>query len=117
MTVSLEVLQDISDYLDYKEVNKLEFFTPYQWQSDFYSAGSTHRFRMLMAANRVGKTYSQAVEVAYHLTGLYPGDWEGIRFDFAPSIWALGVTGEQIRDVIQNTTPIQSVIIYNFEVL
>jgi phage terminase large subunit-like protein len=98
---SLEVLNDIADYLDYKEVNRLEFFTPYGWQYDFYQAGSTHRFRMLMAANRVGKTYSQAVETAYHLTGLYPADWEGIRFDFPPSIWALGVSGEQIRDVIQ----------------
>ena len=56
---------------------------------------------MLMAANRVGKTYSEAHEFAYHATGLYPDWWTGIRFAFAPKMWALGVTGEQIRDVIQ----------------
>tara|TARA_R110002153_G_scaffold20255_2_gene69014 strand:+ start:5699 stop:7126 length:1428 start_codon:yes stop_codon:yes gene_type:complete len=98
---SVEVLRDIAAYLDYKDVHKLEFFKPYPWQHDFYAAGLTHRFRMLMAANRVGKTYSQAVEVAYHLTGLYPTDWVGIKFNFPPDIWALGVSGEQIRDVIQ----------------
>jgi len=28
-------------------------------------------------------------------------DWPGVKFDYAPRMWALGVTGEQIRDVIQ----------------
>lgn len=54
-----------------------------------------------MAANRVGKTYSEAHEFAFHCTGLYPDDWAGVRFKHAPKMWALGVTGEQIRDVIQ----------------
>jgi phage terminase large subunit-like protein len=94
-------LQAVADYLDYKSTNKLEFFKPYDWQVNFYSAGLKHRFRMLMAANRVGKTLSQAYEVAYHLTGLYPEDWNGIKFTFPPNIWALGVSGEQIRDVLQ----------------
>lgn len=101
MSVSLTKLQAVSDYLDYKQTHQLEFFTPYDWQQNFYTAGRTHRFRMLMAANRVGKTRSQAFEVAYHLTGLYPDDWDGILFNFPTNIWALGVSGEQMRDVIQ----------------
>lgn len=98
---SLKKLQAVSDYLDYKAVNQIEFYHPYDWQSTFYAAGLTHRFRMLMAANRVGKTRSEAFEVTYHLTGLYPDNWEGIVFNHPTSIWALGVSGEQIRDVIQ----------------
>lgn len=81
--------------------NRLGNFTPYEWQLKFYGAGSTAKQRLLMAANRVGKTYSAAFEIACHLTGKYPDWWDGARFDFPIKCWALGVTGEQIRDVIQ----------------
>ena len=57
---------------------------------------------MLMAANRVGKTFSSCIELAYHLTGKYPEWWEGIRFTHPTNCWALGVSGEQIRDVLQS---------------
>lgn len=76
-------------------------FEPYEWQRKFYGAGTTAKQRLMMAANRVGKTYSAAFEVACHLTGRYPDWWEGARFNFPIRCWALGVTGEQIRDVIQ----------------
>lgn len=84
----------------HKAANRLEFYKPYDWQKEFYKAGTDNKQRMLMAANRVGKTASQAAEVAYHLTGLYPDWWEGIRFTHATKIWCLGVSGEQLRDVI-----------------
>ncbi len=84
----------------HKEANRLEYFEPYPWQVEFYKAGLENKQRMLMAANRVGKTASQAVEVAYHLTGLYPDWWEGIRFTGKTKVWCLGVSGEQLRDVI-----------------
>lgn len=55
-----------------------------------------------MAANQVGKTRGVgAPETAYHLTGLYPDDWEGYVFDHPIDAWALGVSGEQIRDNLQ----------------
>ena len=84
----------------HKAQNRLAYFRPYEWQEEFYKAGKTNKQRMLMAANRVGKTASQAAEVAYHLTGLYPDWWEGIRFTRPTKIWCLGVSGEQLRDVI-----------------
>ena len=64
----------------HKAQNRLAYFRPYGWQEEFYKAGKTNKQRMLMAANRVGKAASHAAEVAYHLTGLYPDWWEGIRF-------------------------------------
>lgn len=79
----------------------LQQFKPYDWQLDFYAAGTNHPQRMLCAANRVGKTLSAGVEVAFHATGEYPVWWPGVRFQHAPLIWALGVSGEQIRDVLQ----------------
>jgi len=84
----------------HKAQNRLAYWSPYGWQFDFYKAGKDNKQRMLMAANRVGKTASQAAEVAYHLTGLYPKWWEGIRFTRPTKIWCLGVSGEQLRDVI-----------------
>nr|BAR33231.1 terminase large subunit [uncultured Mediterranean phage uvMED] len=80
--------------------NRLKYFKPYDWQKKFYKAGLKNKQRMLMAANRVGKTACQAAEVAYHLTGRYPDWWEGVRFDRPAKIWCLGVSGEQLRDVI-----------------
>lgn len=81
--------------------NKLFYFKPYDWQKRFFAAGLNHRQRMLMAANRVGKTISACYETTVHLTGLYPGWWEGVRFNFPINAWAMGVSGEQIRDVLQ----------------
>lgn len=86
---------------EYKKRNKLEFFTPYSWQTQFYEAGKVSKQRALMAANRVGKSYSAAFEMACHLTGRYPDWWPGIKFYRPINAWAMGVTGEQMRDVIQ----------------
>lgn len=84
----------------HKARNRLMYWKPYGWQKDFYKAGKKNKQRMLMAANRVGKTVSQAAEVAFHLTGLYPEWWEGVTFKRPTKIWCLGVSGEQLRDVI-----------------
>lgn len=86
---------------EHKRKHKFDFFTPYPWQLQFYGAGLQAKQRFLMAANRVGKSYSACYEVACHLTGKYPDWWNGIRFHRPVSWWALGVTGEQMRDVLQ----------------
>ncbi len=81
--------------------NRLARFIPYDWQQRYFAAGVDHPQRLLMAANRVGKTETGGAELAYHLTGEYPHDWPGRRFTHAVDAWALGVSGEQIRDVLQ----------------
>lgn len=81
--------------------SRAKTFKPYAWQKDLYAAGPANHQRMLLAANRVGKTLGAAFEVYCHLTGDYPSWWNGVRFKFAPLIWACGVSGEQIRDVLQ----------------
>ena len=91
----------VDEYLDYQEENRLFFFNPYGWQKDFIAAGKDNHQRAAIAANRVGKTKTAAFEMACHLTGIYPEWWEGKRFDRPVDAWALGVSGEQIRDVIQ----------------
>jgi phage terminase large subunit-like protein len=81
--------------------NRLAYYKPYAKQAEFHSAGKTARERLFMAANRVGKTLCGAAEMAFHLTGLYPSWWDGRKFDKPIRAWAAGVTGESVRDVVQ----------------
>ena len=84
------------------EINKIHQFEPYEWQSEFYAAGKGHRQRMLMAGNRVGKSYSAAYEVALHATGLYPDDWPGHKIEKRNRlIWVGAITNESSRDIVQ----------------
>lgn len=54
-----------------------------------------------MAGNQLGKTMAAAMEVSYHMTGLYPDWWQGKRFT-TPHIWWIGSeTGELTRDGAQ----------------
>lgn len=71
------------------------------WQTDFHTAGQDHPERMLMAANRVGKTDVAAYEVAAHATGKYPDWWEGKRFNKGILVWCGSVTNEASRDIVQ----------------
>lgn len=85
-----------------KRENRLTEYWPYAKQLEFHAAGGTHRERLLMAANRFGKTECGAAELAIHLTGRYPDWWEGKRFDKPVRAWAAGVTNESTRDVVQD---------------
>jgi phage terminase large subunit-like protein len=80
---------------------KLSCYDPYPRQKAFHDAGSEHRERLLIAANRIGKTHCGAAEMAMHLTGLYPDWWGGKTFDKPVRAWAAGVTNESARDVVQ----------------
>jgi phage terminase large subunit-like protein len=81
--------------------NRLKAYRPYTKQREFHAAGAEHRERLLMAGNQLGKTYSGAAEVAFHLTGLYPDWWDGRRFEKATRWWAGSKTGEVTRDGVQ----------------
>lgn len=82
--------------------NKITTYKPYQWQMEFHAAGTDNPERMLMAANRVGKTVSAACEVSFHLTGDYPDWWTGKRFDKPTLVWTGSPTNETSKDIVQN---------------
>lgn len=77
---------------------KLLFYRPYPKQREFHALGRTHRERILLAGNQLGKTYAAAMETAYHLTGLYPNWWDGHRYRRAPRLWVGNETSELTRD-------------------
>lgn len=79
----------------------MDFYVPYPKQELFHAHGLQYRERLLMAANRVGKTYSGAFEMTCHLTGEYPEWWMGRRFTRPIKAWAASDTGLTTRDVVQ----------------
>ena len=81
--------------------NKIKGYDPYPYQMKFHATGEHNSQRLLMAANRIGKSYCGAAEMSYHLTGLYPDWWEGRRFDKPITAWAGGVSNETTRDIVQ----------------
>lgn len=83
------------------DTRKLLLYRPYTKQRDFHTAGATHRERLFMAGNQLGKTWAGGFEAAIHATGLYPDGWNGRRFDKPTIGWASGVTGETVRDSVQ----------------
>jgi phage terminase large subunit-like protein len=84
-----------------KNENKLAYYVPYPRQEQFHTAGATHRERLLMAGNQLGKTLAGGFEIAMHATGRYPDWWKGKRFDRPITAWACGTTGETVRDTVQ----------------
>jgi phage terminase large subunit-like protein len=81
--------------------NKLVHYEPYPKQAEFHALGKTKRERALIAANQSGKTYCAAMEMAMHLSGQYPKDWKGKRFERPVRAWVAGVTSESVRDAPQ----------------
>ena len=73
----------------------------YDWQHRFNAATKDNIASLLMAANQVGKSQTGCIIDAHHLTGEYPDDWEGHKFEFPPLIWLLGYSGEKTRDLLQ----------------
>lgn len=94
----LKVLQELKRRQDR---DKLSRYKPYPKQIDFHNRGSTHRERLFRAGNQLGKTWSSAYEIAYHLTGLYPDWWQGKRWARGVTGWALGESMESTRDTLQ----------------
>ena len=81
--------------------SKIEFYDPYPFQKEFHDTGILHNQRLLMCANRIGKSYSGAMEMAMHLTGIYPSWWQGRRYGKAITAWVGGVSNESTRDICQ----------------
>lgn len=73
----------------------------YEWQQEFIEYTAKYSQVCLIAANRIGKTYTGTYMDAIHALGDYPDDWKGHAFDHPPLIWCLGYSGEKTRDLLQ----------------
>ena len=100
-----EVLKLRDLYEETRRTRAFDFYEPYPFQLRFHEArddqGNRARQRCLMAGNKTGKTYSGAMEVAYHLTGIYPDWWQGVRFERPIQAWCAGKSHYATRDIVQ----------------
>lgn len=86
----------------YPETGKLRR-DAYPKHMSFFSAGATCRQRLMLAANRVGKTEGVGLyELTLHLTGDYPDWWIGRKFNRAVKAWAAGDTKQTVREILQD---------------
>jgi phage terminase large subunit-like protein len=81
--------------------NRIDSYDPYPYQQKFHDTSKESNQRLLMAANRIGKSYCGAAEMSYHLRGMYPEWWKGRRYDQPITAWAGGVSNETTRDIVQ----------------
>ena len=101
----LELLHELEELANEKrrreKWRRLQAFTPYPWQTDFCNSSGVNNQTLLMAANRVGKTYTGGFNIACHATGHYPDWWKGHRWDGPITIWVAGISAESTRDILQ----------------
>lgn len=96
---AVEIIKELGTRERY---NRLGDYDPYPYQARFHKTGGYARQRLLMAANRIGKSYCGAMELAFHLTGLYPKWWRGRWFRKPIKAWAGGSSNETTRDICQS---------------
>lgn len=69
----------------------------------FFAAGARYRQRLMLAANRVGKTEGVGLyELTLHLTGNYPDWWVGRKFLRPIKAWACAVSQQKVREILQD---------------
>ena len=100
-SLMLDFIQTAEMQLARRRRGQLSRYRPYAKQADFHASGASHRERLLMAGNQLGKSFSGAAELAIHATGLYPPWWVGRRFEAPIRAWAGSKTGEVTRDGVQ----------------
>ena len=74
----------------------------YDRHVQFFANGASQRERLMLAANRAGKSTCGAYEASCHLTGDYPAWWVGRRFTRPITMWAAGDRGSTTRDIVQS---------------
>lgn len=90
-----------------RKTAKLEHYAPYDFQKRFHHAegfqtpGVLASQRALIAANQIGKTRCGSMEIAMHLTGIYPRWWEGQKFARPVDCLVASNTNETTRDICQ----------------
>ena len=95
---SLELLREQKKRIRF---NRIDQYDPYPYQQKFHETSKDSNQRLLMAANRIGKSYCGAAEMSFHLRGMYPEWWKGRRYDQPITAWAGGVSNETTRDIVQ----------------
>ncbi|EJT3982439.1 terminase family protein [Salmonella enterica] len=98
-----EIKHKLKRIYNFYRYNFVKLFKPLWYQEKFMQMGKEYRIRFHQAGNRTGKTRGSCTEFSYHLTGLYPDWWDGMRVnDGGHTYWAIGINYDSIKKVLQN---------------
>jgi phage terminase large subunit-like protein len=98
------LLRSFDNALAYHEDLKRKKFAHYfpnEKQSLFHKLGASARERLLLGANRSGKTICASFEIAMHVTGIYPDWWVGYRYEKPIQAWVCGVTELETYQILE----------------
>lgn len=101
-----EIVKTFEELEYVNSINRLSKYTPYPYQLRFHNvtgldSDQPAQQRFLMAANGVGKTICGGMEVAMHLTGIYPAWWKGTKFVYPPEVVVGAKTNDAAVKVVQ----------------
>jgi len=82
-----------------KSTSRIHDFKPYPKQLEYIECKD--KSKALIAGNQIGKTSSMRYEETMHLTGDYPPDWRGLRYDHPVKTWIIGPNHNKVRDTVQ----------------
>jgi phage terminase large subunit-like protein len=103
MTVNAGTLRDFTALADritkLASENKVRDFVPYQTQLNYMN--DLRSIKVMFGGNRAGKTTVGSVETVFHLTGVYPSWYKGIRYTKPVVLWVAGVSSVRVRDTLQ----------------
>jgi phage terminase large subunit-like protein len=77
------------------------FYEPTLKQQAFHRAGLSAGERLFLGGNRTGKTNAVCMELAMHLTGVYPKWWQGYRFSRPINAISASISLKDTRDILQ----------------
>lgn len=111
------IVESVKETAEFERTHQLLRYTPYEFQKEFHYAKGEGEFvcipsdpkklylaiqRALMCANQIGKTYCGGMEMAMHLTGIYPEGWMGHRTAKPIQGLCASTTNETTRDRCQS---------------
>lgn len=99
--MNIGYLKKAFDIIEKGKAINYDFYNPYPKQLLFNQLGLKAKQRLFLAANRIGKTLVCSCEVAFHLTGNYPQNWQGYRYNRPVKAWVGGLTHETIESTLK----------------
>lgn len=94
-----QLIKVAEKYDEVKSSSKILDFHPYPKQAEYIYCKD--KSKALLAGNQIGKTSSMRYEETLHLTGDYPSDWKGVRYNHPIKTWIIGPNHNKVRDTVQ----------------
>ena len=91
----------VPDQLAETFLKQFLFYSPTPKQLAFHEASLRASERLFLGGNRTGKTNAVCMEMAMHLTGVYPDWWTGYRYQRPISAISASISLKDTRDILQ----------------